>query len=187
MQTPRTASGTVLLLVDLQEWIVDLPLVPRAGAEIVQECRRLLDICNSVGIPMVPVRHLRTDGADGGAGAAANRIVPQITPVDEKLLLTKDSLDAFDGTVADGRGLEEVLRRELAADSVIVAGIATTHGVSATALSAVRRGFRTTVVSDATGAVDIGEHEAALASLAAAGVEVTSVSSLSQSLAATDH
>ncbi|MBI3749739.1 MAG: isochorismatase family protein [Chloroflexi bacterium] len=56
-------------------------------------------------------------------------------------------------------------------DSVVVVGLATDYCVKATALDALRLGFRTTVATDAIAAVDLqpGDGERALAEVRAAG------------------
>jgi nicotinamidase/pyrazinamidase len=58
-------------------------------------------------------------------------------------------------------------------DAVDVVGIATDHCVRATALDAVREGFRTRVLLDLTAGVARPTVDAALAELADAGVELT--------------
>lgn len=59
-------------------------------------------------------------------------------------------------------------------DEVVVVGLASDYCVKATALDAVRLGFRTIVPTDAVAAVDLkpGDGDRALAELRAAGVEV---------------
>ena len=63
--------------------------------------------------------------------------------------------------------------RDRAIEQVDVVGIATDHCVRATALDAADEGFETTVLLDLTAAVAPGTTAAALAELAAAGVETT--------------
>jgi len=69
--------------------------------------------------------------------------------------------------------LEARLRAE-GVDAVVVVGLATDYCVKATALDAVRLGFRTVVKRAAIGAVDLspGDGDAALAELASAGAVV---------------
>ena len=68
----------------------------------------------------------------------------------------------------------EALLRAAGVESVAVLGLATDYCVKATALDAVRLGFRATVLTDAIAAVDLepGDGERALAELEAAGVEL---------------
>jgi nicotinamidase/pyrazinamidase len=77
----------------------------------------------------------------------------------------------FEGTTQDGVGLAAWLR-EHGVEAVDVVGIATDHCVRATALDAVREGFRTRVLLDLTAGVAIDTTERALAELGAAGIEL---------------
>ena len=78
----------------------------------------------------------------------------------------------FEGADENGTGLAEWLRsREI--DEVDVVGIATDHCVRATALDAVREGFRTQVLLDLTAGVSRETTERALEEMREAGVELT--------------
>jgi nicotinamidase/pyrazinamidase len=68
----------------------------------------------------------------------------------------------------------EALLRAAGVASVMVVGLATDYCVKATALDAVRLGFRTAVLTDAIAAVDLapGDGRRALDELADAGVEI---------------
>ncbi|MEU2558937.1 isochorismatase family protein [Streptomyces longispororuber] len=78
----------------------------------------------------------------------------------------------FEGTDENGTPLAAWLR-ERQVREVDVVGIATDHCVRATALDAVREGFRTHVLLDLTAAVAGATAERALAEMRAAGVELT--------------
>ncbi|MEV7613503.1 isochorismatase family protein [Streptomyces sp. NPDC089799] len=78
----------------------------------------------------------------------------------------------FEGADENGAGLAEWLR-ERGVTEVDVVGIATDHCVRATALDAVREGFRTHVLLDLTAGVAPHTTERALAELREAGVELT--------------
>ncbi|MFJ8906178.1 nicotinamidase [Streptomyces sp. NPDC102351] len=78
----------------------------------------------------------------------------------------------FEGTDENGTPLARWLReREI--DEVDVVGIATDHCVRATALDAVREGFRTQVLLDLTAGVSRGTTDRALEELRQAGVELS--------------
>jgi nicotinamidase/pyrazinamidase len=62
--------------------------------------------------------------------------------------------------------------RERGIDEVVVCGLAADVCVRATALDALREGFATTVLWEATRAVDVGDGERAAEELAAAGISV---------------
>ncbi|WTB90550.1 isochorismatase family protein [Streptomyces cellulosae] len=78
----------------------------------------------------------------------------------------------FEGTDENGTPLAEWLR-ERDVDEVDVVGIATDHCVRATALDAVREGFRTRVLLDLTAGVSRETTERALEEMREAGVELT--------------
>jgi nicotinamidase/pyrazinamidase len=78
----------------------------------------------------------------------------------------------FEGTDENGVRLADWLRaREI--DEVDVVGIATDHCVRATALDAVREGFRTQVLLELTAGVAAETTDRALEEMRAAGVELT--------------
>ncbi|MBP0458775.1 cysteine hydrolase family protein [Streptomyces montanisoli] len=158
-----TSAHTALVLIDLQQWIVDMPWQPAGGREVVDSCARLRDRFERAGSPVVLVRYLRADGADGGAQAPANLLVPGIAPRDGDLLVTKNGLDAFEGTDLD----ERLRARQVT--GIVLAGLSTAHGVAATAAAAVASGYEVTVVTDATASVSEAEHDAALHGLAGLG------------------
>ncbi|MDH6577132.1 isochorismatase family protein [Kitasatospora sp. MAP5-34] len=78
----------------------------------------------------------------------------------------------FEGTDENGESMAGWLRARDVTE-VDVVGIATDHCVRATALDAAREGFTTRVLLDLTAGVAAATTEAALAELAAAGVELT--------------
>ncbi|MBV6726919.1 isochorismatase family protein [Nocardioides daeguensis] len=78
---------------------------------------------------------------------------------------------AFEGITADGERLADVLR-SAGVDRVDVTGIATDYCVRATALDAVRAGFRVRLLDGLHAGVAPDSSKAAIEELAAAGVEV---------------
>lgn len=78
----------------------------------------------------------------------------------------------FEGIDENGENLADWLRARRVTE-VDVVGIATDHCVRATALDAAREGFTTRVLLDLTAGVAPATTEAALAELAANGVELT--------------
>lgn len=165
-----TRARTAVVLIDLQRWIVDMPWQPVDGTAVVEACGRLRD--HLAGAPTVLVRYVRADGADGGITAAPNQLVPECAPRDGDHLVTKNGLDAFEGTE-----LHDVLRREKITD-LVIAGLSTAHGVAATATTALRLGYGVTVAADATASVDEAQHLAALEQLTALGARTAPVADL---------
>jgi nicotinamidase/pyrazinamidase len=90
---------------------------------------------------------------------------------------TDPAIDSYSGFFDNGRrratGLGGWLR-ELGAEQVLIAGLATDYCVKFTALDAARLGFATTVLRDAVRAVELrpGDAERAVAAMRAAGVDV---------------
>ncbi|MDN5932343.1 MAG: cysteine hydrolase [Pseudonocardia sp.] len=155
--------GLVLVLVDLQRWIVDMALAPITGSQVAAASERLRAAFTAAGAPVVLVRYLRGDGADGGAAAAPNLFVPQVAPRAHDHVVTKHGLDAFEATDLAGH------LQGIGADTVVVAGIATEHGVGATIEGAIKAGFDVVVVADATAGGSAERHTVALARAVEAG------------------
>ena len=86
--------------------------------------------------------------------------------------MTAYRISVIGGTGPQGKGLADWLR-DNGVDRVDVVGIATDHCVRATALDAVREGFRTQVLLDLTAGVAEETTERALEELRAAGVELS--------------
>ncbi|MFB7618808.1 cysteine hydrolase family protein [Kitasatospora sp. NPDC056181] len=171
--TPTSpAPGTVLVLVDLQQWIVDRPATPLTGAAVVRSAARLKTAFEAAGLPVVLVRHARTDGSDGGPDSHVNRFAAEVDTRPGNEVVTKYGIDAFAGT-----DLADRLSR-LGATSLVVAGIATEYGVGETVRTAVALGHPTTVVEDAVTALSAAGHVAALQAFRALGVTVTGTDAL---------
>ncbi|MFJ8476094.1 cysteine hydrolase family protein [Kitasatospora sp. NPDC094011] len=164
--------GTVLVLVDLQQWIVDRPAAPLTGAAVVGSAARLKAAFEGAGLPVVLVRYARLDGSDGGPDSAFNRFAPEVAarPGDE--VVTKYGIDSFAGT-----DLADRLTR-LGATRLVVAGITTEYGVAETVHTAVALGYPTTVVEDAVTALSTAAHTAALADFRRPGLTVTRTDAL---------
>ncbi len=115
------------------------------------------------------------------AGSRGAEFHPGLDPAGIEAVFCKGAYSAaysgFEGT-ADGVGLEDWLR-DRGVDEVDVVGIATDYCVRATALDAVRAGFATRVLVDLTAGVAPESTSAALAELAAAGVELVSGAGIS--------
>ena len=112
----------------------------------------------------------------GGASFAAGLDVAEFDHVIRKG--EDEFIDSYSGFYDNDHrgatGLEDYLR-ERDVDEVVVCGLAADYCVKFTALDALRLGFRTTVLSDATRAVNLkdGDFEAALDEIRAAGGTVT--------------
>jgi nicotinamidase/pyrazinamidase len=85
-----------------------------------------------------------------------------------------EGYSAFEGTVPDGRLLADALRAE-GVDEVFVGGLATDYCVRASALDAVKEGFRTHLLLDAIRGIDVnpGDSGIAIEEMKREGVHVT--------------
>ena len=163
---PAVAASTNLVIVDVQHWITRLPLAPRSGPQVAQACAGLRHTVRAAGGRVIHVRYLRLDGSDGGPDGPSTQIVPALTPAPDEPVVDKHGIDAFDGTELDR------LLRSNHPSTVIVAGIATTHAVAATAVTAARAGYRTLVYENTTACLDATEHVTSLRQMAQTGVQV---------------
>ncbi|MFI9359469.1 cysteine hydrolase family protein [Kitasatospora sp. NPDC053057] len=171
--TPAALTpGTVLVLVDLQQWIVSRPAAPLTGPAVVRSAARLKTAFETAGLPVVLVRYARVDGSDGGPDSPFNRFAPEVAARPGNEVVTKYGIDAFAGT-----DLADRLDR-LGATGLVIAGIATEYGVGETVRTAVTLGYPTTVVEDAVTALSTSGHTAALDAFHRLGVTVTHTDAL---------
>jgi nicotinamidase/pyrazinamidase len=91
----------------------------------------------------------------------------------------KDSYSAFDAVEPDGTPLTESLRRK-GVEHLYVGGLATDYCVKWTVLEALRHGFRSTFLADASLGVNLQPHdsEKAIEEMVAAGADVTTLERL---------
>ncbi|MEW1860432.1 isochorismatase family protein [Streptomyces sp. NBC_00669] len=146
-------ARTALVLVDLMDRIVALPLAPHPGSEVVAAAVRLAAAFRAAGAPVVAVRARRSGAAEQPPGSD---LVPQVAAVADALLV-KRTVGAFQGTELDAR------LRERGIDTLVLAGIATNMGVESTARAAADLGYRLVFAHDAMSGLTAAEHEAAVA------------------------
>src|SRR5882757_2630910 len=145
-------AHTALVLVDLMDRIVGLPLEPRKGTEVLAVAGELAAAFRAVGAPVVLVRVERSGiprqppGSELVAGLATEGDVE----------IVKRTIGAFQGT-----GLDERLR-ERAVTTLVFGGVATNLGVESTARAAGDLGYELVFVEDAMAALTAPEHEAAV-------------------------
>ncbi|GAA3986758.1 isochorismatase family protein [Streptomyces plumbiresistens] len=160
MNAPRTvesgpaldAARTALVLVDLMDRIVALPLEPRKGTEVLAAAEELASRFRAAGALVVLVRVERTGVAEQppGSGLVAGLLR------DGDVEIVKRTIGAFQGT-----GLDERLR-EHGVTTLVFGGIATNLGVESTARAAGDLGYDLVFVEDAMAAFTAAEHEASV-------------------------
>jgi nicotinamidase-related amidase len=152
---PRT---TALVLIDLQNGILGMPLAPRSGAEVLATATDLAARFRAAGAAVVPV-HVgwSADFADalkqpvdrpmprpaGGLPAGWSDLAEGLLAPGD-IVVTKRQWGAFYGT-----DLDLQLRRR-GVTTIVLGGIATNFGVESTARSAWEHGYAVVVAEDAT-------------------------------------
>jgi nicotinamidase-related amidase len=156
---------------------------------VVPNIQRLLAAFRSKGGEVIYVRieSLTEDGRDRGPehrakgihfppGSQEGKILDEIAPVGDELVLSKTCGSAFRGTHI------ECLLRNMQRSTVFVVGVVTGSCVQATALDAAARGFSTTVIEDATATWNAEMQFTALEAMRTGGVEVLSTHEVSARL-----
>ena len=184
-------SGTAVLIVDVQnDFCAGGALEVPGGDLVVPVINEVLDRLGPSGLPIYASRdwHPPTTThfkAFGGlwpshcvAGTTGARFHPDLRLPHATIVVTAgdtadaDGYSAFDGHVADGRGLLDDLRARHV-ERLIVGGLATDYCVRASVLDAVHAHFSVTVIEDGIAAVGLrpGDETRALAEMKAAGAK----------------
>jgi nicotinamidase-related amidase len=158
-------QSTALLLVDLQNGIVDLPLAPYSGAEVVLRGKQLAAALRQRGSIIIYVRvflpevlHLPVDAPTRDPNAPsppaiASELISDLDCQPDDLVITKRQWGAFYGTALD----QQLRRRGIR--TIILGGIATNFGVESTARAAFDRGYHLVFVEDAMSTVHADAHK----------------------------
>ena len=129
--------------------LIELPVAPHSGAEVLDRSRRLAEAFRTAGEPVVLIRVDRPNVAEQppGSGFAEDLVHPG------DLTLVKGSIGAFATTDLDVR------LRELGADTLVFGGLMTNMGVESTARVASDLNYELEFVTDAMSALTAEEHE----------------------------
>ncbi|MFJ8535231.1 isochorismatase family protein [Streptomyces sp. NPDC093591] len=154
MTAPLALEGarTALVLVDLMDRIVALPLEPRKGTEVLSTCEELAARFRAAGAAVVLVRVERPSVAEQPPGSGLVAGLPKGGDIE----IVKRTIGAFQGT-----GLDDRLR-ERGVTTLVFGGIATNLGVESTARAAGDLGYDLVFVEDAMTAFTAAEHEASV-------------------------
>ena len=148
MPLTKLDDTSALVVIDLQKGIVGLPCAHPAD-EIVGRAARLASAFRGRGLPVVLVNV--AGRAPGRTEVQFNftppadwtELVPELDHQPSDYTVTKQQIGAFYGTA-----LEQILRRH-GVTQVVLAGVATSSGVEATARNAYDHGYNVTLVVDA--------------------------------------
>lgn len=154
MTAPLTLdpARTALVLVDLMDRIVALPLEPRKGTDVLAVAEELADAFRAAGALVVLVRVERPGVAEQPPGSD---LAPGL-PHDGDVEIVKRTIGGFQGT-----GLDDRLRRH-GVTTLVFGGIATNLGVESTARAAGDLGYDLVFVEDAMAALTGAEHESSV-------------------------
>lgn len=144
---------TALVLVDLMERVVALPLAPRPGDEVAGTAAELAGAFRKAGAPVVVVRAEREGIAEQPPGSGLLAGIAEPGDIE----IVKRAVGAFHGTELDARLRERGVR------TLVLAGIATNLGVESTARAAADHGYDLVFVEDAMSALTAEEHRASVA------------------------
>jgi nicotinamidase-related amidase len=165
--------STALVLIDLQNGIVAMPLAPRTGAEVVAVGKGLAERFRAAAAPVI-LAHVdfAADYVDaprqpvdqpiqrppGGLPAAWSAFADGLAQPSD-IVVTKRQWGAFYGT-----DLDLQLRRR-GMTTIVVGGIATNFGVESTARAAWEHGYAVVLAEDACTSMSAELHEMAVRSI----------------------
>jgi nicotinamidase-related amidase len=167
------ATSTALVLIDLQKGIVDLPVAPHSGADVVSRAKAAAARFRSAGATVILVNVAFAEDWSDALKAPVDQPMqrpPSGFPpgwtalVDglaqpSDLTITKRQWGAFYGT-----DLDLQLRRR-GITSIVLGGIATNMGVESTARDAQARGYALVFAEDAMTTMTAEMHEFATATM----------------------
>ena len=137
------ASGSALVLIDIQVGFDDPEWGARNNPDAEDVCGRLLEAWRRNGWPVVHIQHDSTEPDSSLApGSPGHAHKSQVAPQADEPVLHKTVNSAFIGT-----DLEQRLR-EMAVPGVVFCGLTTDHCVSTTTRMSANLGFDTWLVAD---------------------------------------
>lgn len=167
---PRTSA---LVLIDLQNGILNMPLAPRSGAEVLATSQAVAQRFRAAGSTVVLVNvgwsadyadalHQPVDNPTvrpaGGMPAGWSELAEELTAPGD-LRVTKHQWGAFHGTELD----LQLRRRGIV--TIVLGGIATNMGVESTARFAWEYGYRLVVLEDACSSFGTEMHQMSISAI----------------------
>jgi nicotinamidase-related amidase len=160
-------KNTALILIDLQNAVVLLPLV-HPVKDILDNSAKLVEAFRNAGLPIVIVNvnpagaawtKARKDETQRASAAFKDdwmEITPEIKTHPDDIFITKHTWGAFFETALD----DELKKRNVT--GIVMAGVATSVGVEGTARQASERGYNLTFANDAMTDLVLSAHENSL-------------------------
>ncbi|KUL39869.1 isochorismatase [Streptomyces sp. NRRL F-4489] len=138
-------ADTTLLMIDFQNTYLRGVMALEGAEEALAAGARLLAAARAAGTPVVHIVNDAGEGTPYDIRAEIGAIADAVAPADGEPVVVKNFPDAFHRT-----GLEQLLRERDAGPELVLAGFMTHMCVSYTAQAAFGRGYRPTVVAEAT-------------------------------------
>jgi maleamate amidohydrolase len=166
----------IVLALDLMHFYYDADSPMRLpNTASLESAARVIEAARSAVLPVVHARTMfGARGSDSGLSLYKvpalqlligdndmNELMPQVTPLDDELVLSKQSDSAFFATSLATSMVSGGF------DTVIIVGVTTSGAVRASAADAMRHGFYCAVVQDAVSDVTTDVHESNLFDIAA--------------------
>jgi len=153
-------DNTALIVIDLQNGIVALPVAPLEAHEVIERSARLADAFRGQKRPVVlvnvaggaPGRNEQPKHA-GDLPADWATLVPDLAQQRGDIIITKKTWGAFHNT-----DLHEQLQQR-GITQVVICGIATSIGVESTARQAYELGYNVTLATDAMTCLNAETHK----------------------------
>ena len=182
-----------LVIVDVQnDFCPGGTLAVAGGDRVAAPLARLAARCAAAGLPVFASRdwhppdtaHFQDAGGPWPAHCVRDtpgaELHPDLVLPPEAVILSKgvdpqaDGYSAFEARDEAGRDLVELLRAA-GVDHLLVGGLATDYCVRATALAALARGLRVSLLTDAVAGVNVqpGDADRAIEEMVAAGAQLT--------------
>jgi nicotinamidase-related amidase len=162
---------TALVLIDLQQGILNMPVAPHAAADVIRHAVELGRACAAAGAAIVRVHvAYSADFADqlkvpvdapmprpaAGLPAGWSDFAPEIAALPATFEITKRQWGAFHGTELD----LQLRRRGIT--TILLGGVATNFGVESTAREAWQHNYAVVIAEEATTSVDPELHRLAI-------------------------
>lgn len=164
-------SKTALVLIDLQQGIMGMPVAPHSAAAVLSQAAMLAERFRKVSAPVVLVRlSFGPGGVDAlkqpsdappnfSPPAGWDQLAPALGNDERDIRITKHQWGAFYGTELDLQ-----LRRR-GVQTIVIGGISTNFGVESTARDAFERSYALIFVEDAMSALSAEAHTFAVTTI----------------------
>ncbi|PRD45191.1 hydrolase [Phyllobacterium phragmitis] len=162
---------TALVLIDLQQWTLGMPMAPYTRAQVMGNAVRLAESMKSAGALLVLVRVGFSQGfadappadvdvpigrPEGGLSESAMEFAAELARIEADVVITKRQWSAFFGTELD----LQLRRRGI--DTIVLGGVMTNFGVESTARDAWQLNYSVIIAEDVAASFEEAMHRFAI-------------------------